>query len=212
MTTAHAIDFTDVRHIVLEGISWETYEQILEELEGRRVRVTYDEGDLEMMAPLAFHEEWKGRITILVSLMCMERDLDFQTLGSTTFQRRDLKKGIEPDDCFYVRHAKTIRNRKGDHIDLTVDPPPDLAIEIENTRASIPKHPIYAAIGVPELWRFDGKHLTVLRLRGGKYSATNSSKLFPFLPMEQFQHFVMRLSSERSPIVLREFREWIKSL
>lgn len=214
MTTAHAIpiDFDAEQHIVLDGVSWEAYEQILRDLKERRIRVTYDRGKLEMMAPLAFHEEWKTRIAMLISLMCMERDLDFQPLGSTTFRRKGLKKGIEPDECYYVQHAGAIRARKGKQVNLAVDPPPDLAIEIEVTRAFVPKQPIYSALGVPEVWRFDGQRLTILHLRNGAYVASDSSSVFPFLPIPEFQQFVFRLASERQPPVLRGFRKWVKTL
>jgi Uma2 family endonuclease len=212
VTTVQSLSLGGRQHIVLDGISWETYEQILRDLQERQIRVTYDRGNLEMMAPLASHEEWKGRYGRLIELMCVERELEVQPLGSTTFRREDLEKGVEPDECYYVQHADVIRARLGDEIDLAVDPPPDLAIEIDITRASIPKQPIYAALGIPELWRFDGTRLTVLQLRDGTYFATPTSGVFPFLPMDQFQQFVLRLASERQTQLLREFRNSVKSL
>jgi Uma2 family endonuclease len=142
--------------------------------------------------------------------MCEERDMDVEALGSTTFRREDLEKGLEPDDCYYIHNPNAIRGRR--EIDLSVDPPPDLAIEIDITRVSIPKQPIYAALGIPEIWRFDGSHLTVLRLREGKYFGVEKSEVFPFLPIDRFQQFVLRLASERQTPVLREFRNWVKSL
>lgn len=198
--------------ILLTGISWENYEQILRDLQESRIRVSYDRGDLEMVAPRAHHEQWKRRYGRLIEVMCEERDLDVESLGSTTFRRQDLEKGLEPDECYYVQHASVIRARPDGEIDLTLDPPPDLAIEIDITRASIPKQPIYEALGVPELWRFDGVRLTVLRLTEGTYAPAESSGVFPFLPMEQFQQFARRLASERQPPLLREFRNWVKSL
>lgn len=210
MTTAQPISLDAQQHIVLDGISWETYEKILGDLQERQIRVTYDRGTLEMMAPLPHHEQWKKRYGRLIDALCEERDLDVEPLGSTTFRREDLERGLEPDECYYVRNADAIRGHR--EIDLTVNPPPDLAIEIDISRASLPKQPIYAALGILELWRFDGKCLTVLRLHGDKYVASNASELFPFMPMEQFQHFVLRLASERPPQVMREFRNWVRRL
>lgn len=210
MTVANPVSPGGRQHIVLENISWETYEQILHDLEERAIRVTYDRGNLEMMAPLPYHEQWKRRYGRLIDSMCEERDLDVEALGSTTFRRADLEKGLEPDDCYYVHNPNAVRGRR--ELDLRVDPPPDLAIEIDITRASIPKQPIYAALGIPEIWRFDGTRLTVLRLRDGKYSTVEKSDVFPFLPMETFQKFVIRLESERHTPVLREFRTWVKTL
>ena len=212
MTALDSIRLADQQHIVLAGVSWETYEQILRDLQDRPIRVTYDKGNLEMMAPLASHEEWKSRYGRLIEVMCEERDLDVEPLGSTTFRREDLEKGIEPDECYYVQYAEAIRARRGREIDLTVDPPPDLVIEIDITRTSIPKEPIYAALGIPEIWRLNGTRLTVLRLRDGKYHAAETSGVFSFLPMERFQQFILRLASERQPQVLREFRNWVKTL
>jgi Uma2 family endonuclease len=199
-------------HTVRDGVSWEAYEQILEDLQNRSIRVTYNKGTLEMMAPLPHHEQWKSRYGRLIELMCADLELDLEPLGSTTFRRGDLEQGLEPDECYYVQHADAIRARQPGPIDLTVDPPPDLAIEIDITRASIPKQPIFAALGVPELWRFDGLRLTVLRLRDGKYVPAETSGVFPFLPIECFQQFVVRLAHERQPPVLREFRDWVKTL
>lgn len=212
MTTTLPISLGEQQHIVLDGVSWETYEQILRDLQDRPIRVTYDGGNIEMMAPLEDHEEWKKHYARLIETMCDERDLVIVALGSTTFRRKDLKKAIEPDECYYVQHAEAIRMRRHRRIDLTIDPPPDLAIEIDIFHASIPKQPIYAAMGIPELWRFDGTRLTVLSLRDEKYGVSDSSSVFPFLPMEQFQQYVVRLASERQPSVMREFRDWVRKL
>lgn len=210
MTAVHAHPFSDQQHIVLDDISWETYEQILSDLQDRPIRLTYDNGSLEMMAPLFDHEKWKTRYGRLIEAMCEELDLDVEPGGSTTFRREDLKKGLEPDECYYVQHAHEFRDKRT--INLEVDPPPDLVIEVDITSSSIPKQPIYAALGIPELWRFDGVSLNVLRLDGGTYRAAASSSAFPFLPIQQFHAFVLRLASERQPAVLREFRAWLRTL
>lgn len=142
--------------------------------------------------------------------MCEELDVDIEPSGSTTFRRRDMVKGLEPDECYYVQNAALIRGKR--ELDLASDPLPDLAIEIEITRRSVPKQPVYAGLGIPELWRFNGKRLTVLILKIGKYEETTNSVAFPFLPMGEFQQFVLRLETERRPQVLREFRKWVRSL
>lgn len=210
MTTLPAPSLLDQQHIVLDGISWEAYEQILADLQDRPIRLTYDNGNLEMMAPLLDHEKWKNRYGRLIEAMSEELDLDVEPGGSTTFRRKDLAKGLEPDECYYVQHAHAVRDK--DTIDLKIDPPPDLVVEVDITRTSIPKQPIYAALGVPELWRFDGFQSTVLRLENRKYRTADASGVFPFLPMQQFQQFVIRLASERQSPVLREFRAWLRTL
>lgn len=210
MTITNRIAYEDQQHVVLDGVSWEQYEQLLRDLANRRIRVTYDEGKLEMMAPLLDHERWKKYYARLVEVMCEELDLDIETAGSTTFKRKDLAKGIEPDECYYIQHADAIRGKS--ELDLATDPPPDLAIEVDITRKSVPKQSIYAALGVPELWRSEASRLTVLLLRRGKYHPAAASGVFPFLPMDRFQEFALRLASERQPKVLREFRAWVKTL
>ncbi|HXE54922.1 MAG TPA: Uma2 family endonuclease [Tepidisphaeraceae bacterium] len=205
-----ATPLEEQQHIVLHDVSWEFYEQLLKELENRPIQVTFDNGSLEIMAPLHIHEVWKKRIGGLVEVMCEELDLDIEPSGSTTFRRRDAVKGLEPDECYYVNNAGLIRGKR--ELDLTRDPPPDLAIEIEITRRSIPKQPVYAGLGIPELWRFNGKRLTILILKTGKYGVTANSLAFPFLPIVEFQQFVLRLETERRPRVLRDFRKWLRSL
>lgn len=210
MTIANRILYEDQQHVVLDGVSWEAYEQLLRDLGDRPIRVTYDNGKLEIMAPLLNHERWKKYFARLIEAMCEELDLDVELAGSTTFKRKDVAKGLEPDECYYVQHADAIRGKS--ELDLTVDPPPDLVIEVDITSKSVPKEPIYASLGVAELWRFDGSRLAVLLLRNRKYRPAPASLAFPFLPMDRFQTFAQRLASERQPKVLREFRAWVKRL
>lgn len=200
----------DQQHIVLDNVSWDLYEQLLSDLDGRPIRVTFDNGDLEMMAPLPLHEKWKTRLGRLIEAMSEELDIDIEPLGSTTFRREDLSKGLEPDECYYISHAASVRGK--DELDLTVDPPPDLAVEVDITHRSIRREPIYAALGVPELWRFDGLHLKVLVLRDGTYDPSPTSTVFPFLRLTEFESFLLRLDSERRPTVVRDFRSWLRTL
>jgi Uma2 family endonuclease len=214
MTVAQPIQpirLTDQPHVVLYGQTWEFYERLLAEIGDRPLRVTFDNGDLEMMAPLPLHELWKWYISRLIELMAFDLDIEIQAYGSATFRREDLAKGLEPDECYYIRHADAFRAKYD--LDLTVDPPPDLAIEIDITHRSIARQPIYAALGVPELWRFDGKKLQLLELNEqGKYQPIDSSRAFPQLPMAKFQEFLFRLESEPQLKVLKEFRVWIGTL
>lgn len=210
-TTTRDISLAEQQHIVLDDVSWEFYEQLLREIGDRAIRVTYDDGWMEIMSPLPRHEKWKKRIARLIEFLSFELDIPIETLGSTTFKREDRKKGLEPDECYYVQHAAEVRDK--DELDLAVDPPPDLAIEIDITSRSIPRQPIYAALGVPELWRFQGGRLVVLHLRDdGHYQPVASSLAFPFLPMKQFEGFLLRLRDEQQNHVLREFRDWARTL
>jgi Uma2 family endonuclease len=163
------------------------------------------------MSPLPKHEEWKSRIGRMIELMSLELGIHVRTLGSTTFRRKRKKVGLEPDECYYVQHIDAVRGK--DRLDLEIDPPPDLVVEIDITRRSIAREPIYAALRVPELWRYDAKRLAVLELnKEGKYSERPSSLAFPFLPMEPFAKYLDRMRAEDDLTVLRDFHQWVRTL
>jgi Uma2 family endonuclease len=211
MTIAAPSHCESPRHLLLDGISWEFYERLLEELNDRPIQVTFDNGSLEIMAPLPPHELWKKRIAMLVECMAIELEIDFLPLGSTTFKREDLEKGFEPDECYYIQNSEAVRGK--DRLDLTIDPPPDLAVEVDITSWSIPRQPIYAALGIAELWRFEDRRLIVLHLDAtGQYVRAATSPAFPFLPLAEFEKFLLRLEHESQTKVLREFRGWVKTL
>lgn len=196
---------------MLHDVSWELYEHLLAEIGDRPIRVTFDDGSLEIMSPLPKHEKWKKRIGGMIEIVAIERSIPMEPFGSTTFRRQEPGKGLEPDECYYIQNASVMRGK--DELDLSVDPPPDLAIEIDITSRSIPRQPIYAALGVPELWRFTNRRLAVLLLGSeGKYSPAAASRAFPFLPMAEFESFLRRLETEEPTTVLREFRDWVKTL
>src|SRR3954453_9451311 len=201
----------DAEHLVLMDISWDAYEDLLREIGDGGVRVTYDNGAIEIMSPLPKHEKWIERIARLIDLLAYERNIAVECLGSTTFRKQARRKGLEPDKCFYVRHAAEAQLME-EAFDPTIDPPPDLAIEVDVTRRSIPREPIYAALGVPELWRFEKQRLVVRILQGDSYVDSDASLSFPFLPMKEFQRFVLRLNDEPRTLVVREFGAWVRSL
>jgi len=201
----------DQQHLVLPNVSWAFYEQVLEELGDRPTRVTYWHGSIEMMAPLAEHEMVKKAIARLIEALAVEANLSMLPYGSTTFRREDREGGLEPDECYYLKNAGRVRGMK--KFDPEVHPPPDLAIEIDITRRSIPRQPIYADLGVPELWRHDGIRFSVLHLRrDGKYRAASKSVAFPFLPIGTFAKFIKRMLAEDQTTVVREFQAWVRTL
>lgn len=212
MTVAnHRIPITDQQHIVLDHVSWEFYERLLEEIGNRPMRVTFDEGSIEIMPPLAEHEFPSRAIGALIQILAVELNIPMSCYGSTTFRREEKQKGLEPDDCFYLANESRVRGMKD--FDPTIHPPPDLVIEVDITRRSIPRPPIYAALGVPEIWRYDAKGISVLRLRDdGQYERVESSVAFPFLPMHGFEKFVKRMESEEQTSVLRAFRDGVKTV
>ncbi len=221
--------------VILKDINWQTFEQILEELgEHRSARIAYEHEALEIMVPLPEHEIDKVFITNFVEILLEELDIDFYPLGSTTFKNELMQQGIEPDNCFSLG-ARSLRadahaNAKGDcespgshryieneaairgknRLDLTVDPPPDLALEIDVTSRTHPQ--IYQALGVPELWRFEKGKLQINVLSKGEYIEVEFSPHFPNFPLiEVIPQYLQRVKNEGRNKTMKAFRNWVKA-
>lgn len=197
------------QHVLLKNISWQEFEAILEELgDHRGSRLAYDNGTLEMMMPLPEHEDNKEIVGDLLKALLEELDIEFRTLGSTIFKNQQIAQGLEPDQCFYIQNEITIRGKK--RLDLVVDSPPDLAIEIDITSRT--HLSIYQALKVPELWRFDGNKLQINILRNGEYIETEVSPNFPGMPLKEIIPRCLRESkiSGRNT-VMKAFRTWIRA-
>lgn len=166
------------QRVILNEISWETYQRLMEERgEHPQPRYAYDRGRLEIMVTSYEHENVKHVLDMLVELLAAELEIDIEGAASTTFQREDLAQGFEPDASFYVRHASRIRGQT--QIDLDTDPPPDLVIEIDISHPSLNKFPIFTGLGIPEVWRYHKEAITVFTLAGDSYRAQSVSELFP---------------------------------
>jgi Uma2 family endonuclease len=197
--------------ILLHGITWAVYEGLLHNLENSRQRMylTYDRGTLEIMAPSSFHERYKSVIDRLIGVMSLELNIPISSFGSTTFKREDLERGLEPDECYYIQHEPQM-GAKFD-LDLTSDPPPDLAIEMDHTHHAIDRDDVYGALGVPEIWQFDGKRLVALkRNEAGQYEAIEKSIAFPFLLISDFERFVLMAGKVGELKTAMAFRDWLQ--
>lgn len=193
---------------LLENVDWHTFEAILTELgDHRAARLAYDRGLLEIMAPLPEHEYYKEAIGDLVKDLADELDIDYETLGSTTWKRQDLLAGVEPDNCFYFQNESRIRGKL--NFDLTQDPPPDLALEIDMTSKSLNRMPIYARLGVPEIWRYD-QGLKIYQLQDDAYIETTTSLAFPKFPVQQIIAFIQQHQAVGKKAMRRAFREWVR--
>jgi Uma2 family endonuclease len=199
----------DVQHFVLEDASWELYEKLLRDIGDRPIRVTYDEGRMEIMSPLPEHERPKKLIAQMIEMLSFERGTPKASFGSTTFRRKEKAKGLEPDECYYFKDEAKMRGRK--RVDLSKDPPPELVVEIDVTSRSVPREGIYAALGVPEIWRFDGDRMQCLHLIGGKYAVRKMSVAFPFLEPALLLRFIEQLGHEDENAILRAFRNWVRN-
>lgn len=197
--------------IVLKGISWAAYESLVADLErsGQHIYLTYDQGNLEIMPPSPFHERYKTVIGRLIETMSMEMGIPIAGLGSTTFKREDLARGLEPDECYYVQRVKEMRGKF--EIDLLRDPPPDLAIEMDHTHHAKKRDGIYAALGVPEFWQYDGERLRAFRRdETGQYQPIEFSVAFPFLRVAELERFlrVARETDDYEAAVA--LRDWLR--
>ncbi len=197
------------QRVLLSNVSWETYERLLEDhLDSSAPRFTFDRGMLEIMSPSPEHEAYNRSIALLVESLAEELGIDVYDLGSTTFRHEDIERGFEPDSCFYIQNEGRIRGK--DRIDLAVDPPPDLVVEIDITNPSINKLPIYAQFGVPEVWRYDGERLAILKLEDGDYVETPESTALPALTSSTLSRLIERSKSERRTVWLKEVRESVR--
>jgi Uma2 family endonuclease len=198
-----------MQHFVLEDASWELYEKLLRDIGNRPIRVTYDQGRMEIMAPLAEHEGPKRIIGRMIEMLTFELNIPVASYGSTTFRQKEKAKGLEPDECYYFRHEAKMRGRK--RIDLRKDPPPDLVVEIDVTSRSVARQPIYAALGVPEIWRYDGRRLQCLHRANSIYQARKLSLAFPFLEPARLQQFIDVLPQLGETLTLHRFVEWVQA-
>ncbi|MGB3513396.1 MAG: Uma2 family endonuclease [Microcoleaceae cyanobacterium] len=195
---------------VLTGVRWETYQALLLDLaENPSKKLTYDQGSLEIMTPLPEHEINKGFLGRLVQTTTEVLGLEISSLGSTTLSRKDLQKGIEPDECYYITNEASIRGKI--KFDFNIDPPPDLAIEIDITSSSLDRLTIYAALGIGEIWRFDGENLFIYCLQNGSYQEQEQSNVLPILSKSVILNFLTRRGEKGANALLREFRQWLQN-
>jgi Uma2 family endonuclease len=195
--------------MLLTNVSWETYEHLLGDYLDRSVpHFTYDRGLLEIMSPLPEHEQINRAISRFADVFAEEINLDVANLGSTTFKREDLERGFEPDTCFYIRNEASVRGKT--KLDLAVDPPPDLVIEIDITNPSIDRFPLYAKFGVPEIWRHDGRRMSIFGLREGEYAEVVESAVLPPLSGSVLSRFVEESRSLGSVAWMRGVRGWAR--
>jgi Uma2 family endonuclease len=194
---------------LLEGVSWDFYLRCCEELQDRRIRLTFNEGKLEFMITKAPHERHKKMLARMVEMMTYELDIAVESGGSMTIQRKDLLKGFEPDECWWIANEAAVRGKE--EFDFRNDPPPDLAVEVEITSSLANRVGIYAAIGVPEIWRYDGKRLRFCLLQpDGEYLDCETSRAFPFLRPNDLMPFLSRDSKLDQTTRIRQFVEWFR--
>jgi len=196
-------------HLVLNDISWEMYEKLLDVFaEHPGLRMTYYQRTLELMTPLPEHERYSWTLGRLVAALSEELGMEIVGLKSTTWRSKPKTVGKEADECFYIQNEALVRGKL--KIDLTVDPPPDLAIEIDVTHASIDKMAVYAELKVPEVWHWQKGKLTLNILTDTGYVESESSLAFGSFPVKELAQFMQPDPQKGENARLREFREWVR--
>lgn len=197
------------RQVVLHDIGWATYTALLRDIGDGHARLTYDDGELEVSYPDGVHEKYRAVIGAMIGVLSMDLDVPISSFGSMTLRDERRRQGVEPDECYYVRNEPKVRGRT--KLDPKRDPPPDLVVEVDITSHSIAKEPIYAALGVPEVWRFDGARFEFLhRTPDGTYAARGASLAFPILTATDVDRFVRRLPRSDETSVMRAWRDWLR--
>lgn len=196
---------------VVENVSWETYVSLADNRPGGIPRMTFDQGALELMSPKKEHEKIKSLLGKMVNAFCETREIEIECVASTTFRRQDLDRGFEADESYYFVHADTMRTKI--EIDLTIDPPPELVIEVEITSSAIAKMDLFAAMGVCEVWRHDGHVLNLFRLERAEnsphYQTTQQSVVLAGFPVAAAERLLAQRLLRGENSLMAEFRSVI---
>ncbi len=196
--------------VVLKGVSWQTFQALLTDVgDDRAWRIAYDNGVLEIRMPYQEHEQPIIMLAYFVNAIADELEIEVMHVGALLLEREELKSAIEPDTCFYIQNEALVRSRD---IDLETDPPPDLAVESDYTNSSLNKFAIYAALGVPEIWRYRRQTLEAYQLVEGKYESVAQSVVFPFLPIAEIPEFIEQSKAIGQRAAVRLFRVKIREL
>ena len=191
------------QRVVLRSVSWETYLALTDESESRSGRMTYDQGVLEIMSPGMPHEIAKRLIGRMIETFTLYRGIEIRSSSSTTFKRSELQLGFEADESYYVQHACELRGIG--EIDLSIHPPPDLVLEVDMTNSSIPKKALFAAMKIPEVWRYDGASLWMGGLYRDGYQDLKQSLVLPGFPQELAAKLLDRQFEENETLLIRAF-------
>lgn len=197
--------------VILHNVSWDLYEHLLAEHEDVcNPRFAYDRGVLQIMVTSFEHEQLNRSIADIFAAIADELGVDYINAGSTTFNRGDLEQGFEADTSFYIQNAERVRGKQ--RIDLREDPPPDLVIEVDITHSSMDKFPVFAGLGIPEIWRNYDKELTIFKLEGETYNAHPGSGTLPGVTSARLTEVILESQQSTRTEWLRSVREWAREL
>ena len=194
-------------HFVFRDVSWADYEAMLRCVGERRIRVNYDRGMLEIISPASAHEDFAYILGVMLGILCEEFEIPFRGCGGPTFRSEKLRRGLEPDGSFYIASFPRVEGKR--EIDISVDPLPDLAIEVDITHALVDRLGIYASLGIPEIWNFRSRRLRVLLLRGGRYVQSKASPAFPGISLIELTNWALSFTGMNELDWRKAFRAWV---
>jgi Uma2 family endonuclease len=193
----------------IANVGWDDYEDFLEIIGDRRYRTCYADGEYEILMPSPLHAIWVKILCRLIEALTEELDLEIKSVGMCTVRRHEMDKGLEPDDCYYLENEYRVRGKL--LLDFNVDPPPDLAIEVEVTSSVEKRMSIYVALRVLEVWRYKEDSLIVNRLaENGEYEVAERSRFFPQVPINELVRFVKQYDQMGERKLMQSFREWVR--
>ena len=194
---------------LLYGVTWQAYSEFLDALGDYSLRHTYDRGALEMMSPRKDHDWPKRLIGRMIETMCYECDISIQSIGSTTLTGEAVERGLQPDEAYYIANEPLVRGKST--FDPDQDPPPDLVVEVDVTSSSVKRLPSFAALGVPEVWRYTADKLTFHCLNEQKeYEEAARSRTFGFLAPEDLTRFLDQHQTSGENSIIRAFVDWAR--
>lgn len=196
--------------VLMENIRWSTFEALLADFGEHRGRLAYSGGVLEIVSPTEEgHEHVARLIARLVEALTEELGIEIKSVKSTTLKRDDLEKAVEADESYYIGRESV--RRQGKRMDLPREAPPDLVVEVDVTRKSLPRLPIYGALGVREVWTWEKGAVTFRRLEpSGEYASVESSNVLPMLTSADVSRWLSRAGELGETTLIREFRAWVR--
>lgn len=196
------------QQLLVEDVNWQQFESILAELGERRAsRLSYSNGRLEIMVPLPEHEKAKEIIGDMIKILLETRQIAFESLGSTTLKNERMSQAVEPDTCFYIQNQAAVIGKN--RLDMSVDPPPDLAIEIDLTSRTQLDN--YQILGVPELWRYARRGLQINVLQTEQYIESDVSPTFPNIPIvELVNQYTQQSQVAGRTHAIQAFKNWVR--
>lgn len=207
-TPISQIELTPGSAIRIGGVAWEGYIALLKELgDDRSTRIAYENGVLEIRMPGQPHESANRVLAAIALTVAEELGFEFNDLGSMTMNRPDLSKGVEPDSCFYIQNAQAGQGL-GEVISL--DLPPDLALEVDIANRSDSKLSIYQAMGVPEVWLYRRDRIQIKHLNNAVYVDALTSRAFPSVSAEQLTQWLELRRTGTDLTVVRTVRQFCR--